>query len=311
MVLLGGALLPVGMWLGYRWVGPAAIAPLILIFQVGLNLPHYFQTYTLTYLDPAMRKREAARLWAAAAVAVTLPVAAILLGPLALKTTLTLLTFWGFYHITQQTRGLVGLYLRRGRPRAGSNDPRLRGRLLIGLFTGTGASLAMRAVTFGPALNGQPFDPALPVAAVLAALSVGAFVSALPHVRWPTLPALLLAILNVGVFALAVTVPDLNLVLVIATSWHAAQYLGLVHQAQRNREGNDWFASLARRELVGFFAIAIGFAAVMAGLGGALPKPWGQAVYLPLLLLHYLNDAWLWSPLRNPEAKAWLAPLQA
>jgi hypothetical protein len=277
---------------------------LLLLFQVGLNLPHYFQTYTLTYFDPEVREHQAPRLWGALTVAITVPVAACLLGPAVLHATLVVITLWGLWHITQQSRGLVGLYVRRG---AGSAQ--LRQRLLMALFAGSVAAVAWRIAHHGLSLSGESLPLALPVALALGGTALGAFALALTELNAARLPAFGLTALHVAIFALAVTVVDLNLVLVIATSWHALQYLALTYRVQLGKDDQRLFARLAQQETVLFFAVAVVFAIAAAGLGAALPKPWGQAIYLPLLLLHYLNDAWLWRPDRNPAVKEWLAPL--
>jgi hypothetical protein len=304
VVLLGGALLPLGLWGLHHW-GVASTASLLLAFQVGLNFPHYFQTYSLTYLNPAVRRREGLRLGATAAVAFAVPVGAILWGPTALKWTLALISLWAFWHITQQTRGLAGLYLRR----AGATDPAFRRPLLAFLFLSTAAVVAGRIAGHGWTLSRDPLPILKPVTLALAAAATGALGLTLLQLRRKRLPALLITGLHTGALALSMSVENLSLALALATSWHALQYLGLTFSVQRGLDEPRALPRLARTEVVAFFGIALGFGLCGAGLGATLPSPWGQAVYLPLLMVHYLSDGWLWRPKRNPEVRAWLRPL--
>jgi hypothetical protein len=303
-VLLGGSLLPVGLWGLYHW-GGASTGSLLLAFQVGLNLPHYFQTYALTYFDPEVRRREAWRLGAALAAALAFPLGAILAGPRALQITLAFIAFWAFLHITQQTRGLAGLYLRRG----GDTGGELRRPLLAFLGLSTAAVVAWRVTRFGLTLSGQPLPSANLAWAALSLASVLALGLSLMKLTRARLPALTLAVLHTGAMALSMSVADLSLALALATSWHALQYLGLTFAVQRRRSEALLWPRLARHEAAGFFFVAMLFGLAAAGLGAALPRPWGQAIYLPLLMMHYLNDAWLWRPDRNPDARVWLSPL--
>jgi hypothetical protein len=303
-VLLGGALIPVGLWGLTHW-GAASTSTILLAFQVGLNLPHYFQTYGLTYLNPEVRRSAALRLWTTLAAAIALPVTAILLGPTALRWTLAFIALWAFLHITQQTRGLVGLYLRR----AGDGGPALRQPLLAFLFLSTAAVAAYRIASHGLTLAGEPFPLARPVTLVLVAAATAALGLAFGRATRAHVPALALSVTHTAVMALSMSVDNLSLALALATSWHALQYLGLTFTVQRQQPESLPLARLARTEVVAFFGVAIAFGFAAAGIGAALPSPWGQAVYLPLLLVHYLNDAWLWRPQTNPRVRAWLAPL--
>ncbi len=113
--ILGGVAVSAAMALVGALGGARAIGWLFLLFQAGFNLPHYFQTLTLTYLDPEVRQRERRRLAVLGAASLLLPTGALLAPsptPLRLLTTLTLL--WGFWHILQQSWGLAAIYLRRG-----------------------------------------------------------------------------------------------------------------------------------------------------------------------------------------------------
>ncbi len=305
-LLFGGAAIPVVLFSLHRF-GGVSTSLLLLVFQVGLNLPHYFQTYALTYFDPEVRKRARRRLALTAAVAVALPIGAILLGAQALQALLAFVAFWAFFHITQQTRGLAGLYLRRG----GEVGDRFRRPLLAVLFLSTAAVALWRMAAYGPTLAGAPLPLARPGARALALGAAVSLIAALARLTAARAPALGLAVLHTGALALSMTAENLSLALALATSWHALQYLGLTFSVQRARPEDGLWPRLARSESVAFFGLAAGVGLAAAALGAALPAPWGQAIYLPLLLIHYLTDGWLWQPARNPEVKVWLSPLVA
>ena len=320
--ILGGVAISAAMALAGALGGARTIGWLFLLFQAGFNLPHYFQTLTLTYLDPEMRRRERRRLALLAAISLLLPLGALLAPsptPLRLLTTVTLV--WGFWHILQQSWGLAAIYLRRGASEALWGRRWARGALTLGCLW----PLAWRISrgTLGYATGGlaqQSLLPQLPIA-VAQAGAAAALCACVGYAGWLAMrllrrqPAAPLAALLVGLTVVQfwigmIFIDDFVLAIVFLTSWHALQYLALVYQVQRGRSASaepSWWARLASTEEVWYFAAAVGFALVAAGVADSLPRPWGDSVYLPLLMAHYLNDGWLWKRKENPDVAGWLA----
>jgi hypothetical protein len=319
--VLGGVVISGAMALAGILGGARTIGWLFLLFQAGFNLPHYFQTFTLTYLDAEMRHRERRRLAILGAASLLLPLGALLAPsatPLRLLTTFTLL--WGFWHILQQSWGLTAIYLRR----AGTDSPWGRRWARAALTLGCLWPLAWRISrgTLGYAKGGlaqQSLLPPLPIAwanagaalALCASVGYAGWIGTRLLKRQPAAPlaALLVALTAVQFWVGLVFLDDFVLAIVFLTTWHAVQYLALVFQVQRARglgaEARVW-SRLASSEEVWYFAVAVGFALLAAGLADSLPRPWGDAVYLPLLLAHYLNDGWLWKRKQNPDLGSWL-----
>jgi hypothetical protein len=311
--ILGGVGLSAAMALVGAVGGAGAIAWLFLLFQAGFNLPHYFQTFTLTYLDPETRRRQRRRLAMLGALALLLPLGALLAPsptPLRLLTTVTLL--WGFWHILQQSWGLTAIYLRRGGVgwlgRDGAWGRRwARAALTLGCLWPLAWRISRGTLGYATGGFAQPsLLPHLPLALAQAgaAVAICAFggyavwTAVRLLKRQPVAPlAALLVALTAAQF-------------VFLTTWHAAQYLALVFWVQRGRSRGaapSRWSSLAANEEVWYFAVAVGFALLAAGVADSMPRPWGDAIYLPLLLAHYLNDGWLWKRKENPDVVGWLA----
>ncbi|MHB8416448.1 MAG: hypothetical protein ACYDCL_00120 [Myxococcales bacterium] len=314
-LLLGGLALSAVFAVAGRFGGAAALGWLFLLFQAGFNLPHYFQTYTLTYLDPGARAKHRGKLLALAALSLGLPLAALAApSPLPLRALTTLTLLWGFWHIVQQSWGLTALYLRRG----GAGD-RGRSWARAALTAGCLWPLLFRLAhgTLGYAAGGlsqASLLPRLPAPAAEAAALLGAL-SALGYcgwilgrlrqrLPWSPLAAVMVGLTCVQFYVGFVLIDDFVLSLVFLTAWHALQYLALVFSVQRRREGR-WTALAVNEEVV-YFSLAVAFAFLATGAAETLPRPWGDAIYLPLLLAHYLNDGWLWRRQTNPELPRWL-----
>src|SRR4051812_20736719 len=95
----GSLLVPALLWAGFQagWLTGIAV---FAIFQLAFNLPHNFQTWTLTLLDPIDRARNK-RAYSIA----TLLVAIVFLAPVFLSPDVIfpwvrdLLLYWGYYHL--------------------------------------------------------------------------------------------------------------------------------------------------------------------------------------------------------------------
>ncbi|HUB05872.1 MAG TPA: hypothetical protein VMB50_02665 [Myxococcales bacterium] len=316
-LLLGGLGLSAALAAAGHFGGAAALAWVFLLFQAGFNLPHYFQTYTLTYFDREARRTHGRRLLALALISICVPLAALAAPsplPLRLLTTVTLV--WGFWHVVQQSWGFTALYLRR----AGAADASGRFWARSALLSGCAWPLAWRLAhgTLGYSAGGlsqtsllpplpEPAAQATAALWAIASLGFGAWIGSRLRRRLPWSPlAAAMVLLTVVQFCVGfVLIDDFVLTLVFLTAWHALQYLALVYVVQRRRE-TPW-GQLANREEVGYFAVAVVFALLVTGAAESMRRPWGDAVYLPLLMAHYLNDGWLWKRSKNAAVAAWLS----
>jgi hypothetical protein len=255
---VGSLAAPLLLWAAFEYGFLTGVA-VFAIFQLAFNMPHNFQTWTMSVFDADDRAKNGRRY----AVALF-----VVLGALALPALLSpngvyplvrdALVYWGYYHLVRQHFGFQRLYERRmavaGSP-ASPRESQLYARFL-------------EVVSYAPLLLrfrdpermtihvGERAiwvrHPILPpwlwhaIAAVYAAVIVAAIahhvIAALRGRKHLAPRALLFAAVTLCFGLAGIVIKDIVVAIAIVTSFHNLQYLGLVWFHNRTR------ATLADKE---------------------------------------------------------------
>jgi hypothetical protein len=300
------AVLALAMW------GPAAVfMPLVFVWAIGINGPHFFATASRTYFDREQRQRLS---WL---LLMLLPVSAVTV-PIALtigdKAFIAAASFWGVFHITKQHIGLIMLYKRKNR----ETDKRdsqidkyffLISQLLpVSLFT----LLYLNSPLLQPICRGAVTVQIVLVVGYLT-YQTRKYQSA-REMNWPKL--LLVAIvfpLHWLAFLCAVARPDASfLIFTIGTNFgHALQYHRITWFHNHNRytvpdgKSRHGFAAFLGQKVLHYYLAAF----VLSLTLKFLPTVAFDFRYRDLLLsgpifMHYLLDSRIWRVRGDPELAA-------
>lgn len=320
----GSLLVPAVLWAAFH-LGFLTGVAVYVIFQLLFNMPHNFQTWTMTVLDREDRKKHGVRYAAALAVLLAAFGGAQVFSPTVVYPWLRdFLLYWGYYHLVKQHYGFQRLYERKmgGVPpresfwikrllEAVSYLPlllRFRDPSLMTISAG-GVSFEMRHPTLGPAAIDAVF--ALWAATVTAAVGWHLWQAARGRKGlWPRALLLLSVTLAFGAAGLE---REVLVAVALLTTFHNLQYLGLTWFHNQTRAGAaatagnpavGWLASgnVARYVTVSMlYGVALFLPRLLAGRSRFAELP----VTL-IVALHYYVDGRVWRFDLYPERGRWL-----
>jgi hypothetical protein len=316
----GSLLLPALLWAGFQvgWLSGIAV---FAIFQLLFNLPHNFQTWTLTVLDPADRARNGRRYLIAAAALCTLFVLPAFFAPAIFPYSRDALLYWGYYHLVRQHYGFQRLYERK----AGGVSARESfwyGRYLdvvsyAPLFLRFRDRELMTIHT--PAGDVWIQHPVLPplaiqlILAVYAAAIAAAFIHHLIARRMELLPRAYLLLSVTAAFGAAALIREVLVAVALLTSFHNLQYIGLVWFHNQNRarrseaRGNPAIEWLQAGHWKRYAAVSFAYGVVVFAPLAIWPNaPLAQIPITMLVALHYYVDGRAWRFREIPERGKWL-----
>ncbi|HLN64964.1 MAG TPA: hypothetical protein VK464_25865 [Symbiobacteriaceae bacterium] len=292
---------------------PAAVA--LPFYVLGLGIvggSHFFGTWTITHLDPAMRQRDP---WRYGWVAVLVLVGAFSAAAVHLPLLINLSIYWGIYHQTKQHFGFIQLY--KAKARDFNRFDYHIGKWL--LFSGHLVAVlyaASRRPQEVAGFGGVPlYWLPLPtwllgaLAAVFAGL-LGVWLVRLTrkeHFAWP--PVLMMASALAQYFIAFLLARDFLLAYLITNVAHSVQYQALVWFYNRTKYAK---APEAKPGVAALFRgrnglLYLGAAGLYAALVGALEKSGDFARmtvtygFMGLIIYHYIVDAWIWRKQHNPD----------
>jgi len=300
------SVLALAMW------GPATVfTPLVFVWAIGINGPHFFATASRTYFDREQRQR--LRWW----LLMLIPVSALTI-PVALtigeKVFVAAASFWGVFHITKQHLGFLMLYKKKNcetdkRDLAVDKYFFLTSQILpVSLFT---------LLYFGSAWLQPAYRGAL---AVQYAVALGYVVYQAHKYRsgremnWPKL--LLVAIvvpLHWLAFLCAGAKLDSSfLIFTIGTNFgHALQYHRITWFHNRNRysvpdaRSRYGFAALLGQRVVYYYLAAFVLSLILKFLPAiVLDFRYRDLVLSGPILMHYILDSKIWRVRGDPELAA-------
>jgi hypothetical protein len=317
--------LPLLLWVGFSFGLLTGVA-VYAIFQLAFNLPHNFQTWTMSVLDEEDRSRHGRRYAIALAVCVLVFALPMALSPDGVYPWVRdALIYWGYYHLVRQHYGFQRLYEKKM-----GGVPALESKLYA-RFLDAVSYLPLLVRFRDPELMtihagkmaAHIWHPVLPraawmaVAALYALIVVAAIVHHLVAVargRTGLLPRALHFAAVTLAFALAgLVIRDLIVAIAVVTAFHNLQYIGLVwfHNANRAADGatdgNPAVRWIATHRIGRYVAVSMLYGVVIL-LPRAL-SPGTRLAELPITLvvaMHYYVDARIWRFKDYPRLGRWL-----
>jgi hypothetical protein len=314
-LLLSAALVPLpflAAWLAERsaWLtGPQAIDLVNITVAALVGGPHLFSTATMTFLDPAFRRRHPVYLWSS----LLLPGAVVYLGIYAYAVLIQFFFAWASLHVLHQMIFLADCYRERaGRPDPGWSRALDYGLILTGLYPVGLDKIAQNQFHVGGVLLRYP-DWARPLhlpeaaGALFAALAAAWLAKTFrEHARGvlSTPKTLLIGLVTVVSFLLPLG-RNLDILFQGYNAWHSFQYLFLlwfVNRLRRERGGDQGVAAVAARGMLPYYAWLLGATAVLVLLTLLVraattlgPDRSYFVVVLSILLMHYWFDHFLFT----------------
>ena len=316
---------PLLLWAAFE-VGFMTGVAVYVTFQLVFNMPHNFQTWTLTVLDPEDRRQNGVRyLVAFAACCLVLGVPMVLSPDGVYPWVRTALIYWGYYHLVRQHYGFQRLYERK----MGGVGPRESfwyGRFLDAVSYGP---LLIRfgfpermTIKVGGAASWvwHPVFPA-PVVTALAVAWVGVVAAAVAHHLWMWRQgrrllgprAMLFASVALAFGLAGAVIEDFIVAVAVVTAFHNLQYLGLLWFHNRNRVAqgdagaNPVMGWLAHGKVPLYVAVSLLYGVVVFAPRALFRDV--RVAELPLaavVALHYYVDARVWRFKDYPKRGAWL-----
>ncbi len=297
-----------------------------LAFQLAFNMPHNFQTWTMSILDGEDRAKNGKRYLIAAIVILAVFGIPMLLSPDGVYPWVRdALIYWGYYHLVRQHYGFLRIYERK-MGGVSELESKLYGRYLDAVcylpflirwqnpewMTIHAGDLAMWIR--------HPVLPAtvwIPIAVLYASVILAAIVHHVWMVirgrpsMWPR--ALLLLSVTLGFGVATLVVHELLVAIALVTAFHNLQYLGLVGFHNKNRaamghvEGNRPIGWLAEGKWIPYALATFLYGAILFVPRGAFSTL--RYAELPITLvvaLHYYVDARMWRFKDYPRRGLWL-----
>lgn len=316
---------PLMLWVGFS-VGVLTGVAVYVLFQLLFNMPHNFQTWTLSILDPADRDKHGRRYLVAAVVCLAVLGVPMALSPKGVYPWVRdALIYWGYYHLVRQHYGFQRIYEKK------MGGVSVRESQFYGRYLDVVCYLPLLIRFRDPKLMTiQAGDVAVPIghphladpvwmsiAAVYGAFilaAVGHHLYLAAKGRSGLMPrALLLASVTVA-FALAgIVIESLIVAIAVVTAYHNLQYLGLVWFHNRNRaddEPQDRNPTI--RWLVHGRVWLYLFVTFFYGVVIIFPRavftatPLAQLPLAFVVALHYYVDSRMWRFNMYPERGKWL-----
>jgi hypothetical protein len=321
----GSLVLPLALWVAFQagWMTGIAV---YVTFQLAFNLPHNFQTWTMSVLDGEDRAKNA-RTYALAFLAcvLVLGVPMVVSPDLVYPWVRDALIYWGYYHLVRQHYGFQRIYERKmgGVP--------ARESMLYARFLDAVSYLPLLIRFRDPELmtiragsaTTWIHHPVLPRAiwVPLLALYGAVILAAIVHHVWMAAKgrpaiwprALLLLTVTICFGLSAILIDDMVVAIAIVTSFHNLQYLGLVWFHNKSRaeagaiQGNPLVSWIAREKIARYVAVSLVYGVVIF-----LPRAVFRSdriAELPLaavVAFHYFVDARMWRFKDYPMRGAWL-----
>ncbi|MCB9610999.1 MAG: hypothetical protein H6722_00885 [Sandaracinus sp.] len=317
---------PLLLWVGFE-IGFLTGVAVYALFQLLFNLPHNFQTWTMSVLDAKDRATHGRRYVIAAIVCL-----AVLGLPMALSPTVVYpwvrdaLIYWGYYHLVRQHYGFLRIYERK----MGGVTP--RESLFYARYLDAVCYLPLLVRFRDPELmtiHAGGIDvwirhPVLPTLAWQGIAGVYALVvlaAVVHHVvlraqgRQRLMPRALLLTSVTLAFALAgFVIREIIVAIAIVTAYHNLQYLGLTWFHNRNRardaeaSPNPVVAWLGSGRVWLWLLASFGYGLLILGPRALLRDV--RLAELPLafvVAMHYYVDSRMWRFPLYPERGKWLA----
>jgi hypothetical protein len=319
---IGSVAVPLVLW-GAFSVGWLTGVAVYAIFQIAFNMPHNFQTWTMSILDADDRAKNGRRYAVAGAVVLVVFGVPMVASPgVVFRALNDALIYWGYYHLVRQHYGIQRLYERR-MAMAGAPVPPLESKLYARFLDVV--SYAPLLIRFrDPELMTihvgktslwvrHPVLPAPVWQGIAAAYGLTILAAIVHHVvlaargRRELAPrALLLASVTIAFGIAALGVRDLIVAIAIVTSFHNLQYLGLVWFHNRTR------AEIAQREgareganrpidwirgghVTRYMLVTFGYGVAVFGPIAVFPTAiLARLPLTALVALHYYVDARVW-----------------
>jgi hypothetical protein len=288
------ALIPLGFSI-IAWVGGEVAAVVIFLgFNLLLNLPHQYGTWRRIVTE---RRLDAQWLLVGAVVAVLMM--SVLVAPTWVRSLVLgdLFVYWGLHHLAVQSLGIGRILARRGgvEPAPLSHDRWLHLGMAFLIVLWAHAATPMSYHLMGDVVELQRLPLTALTSTMLMALVVLAALVLLAWRarRWRHLKGKEVTDFEIGTvlgIIAALSAPSLPVTIAGLTAVHNVQYLTLVDRQQQRR-------GLARR----WWDLGI---VVLYVTGVAAVFLWnvtvGAVFFATLVSWHYLADARLWRPSRDP-----------
>lgn len=318
-------LVPFALWGAFSlgWMTGLAV---YVTFQLAFNMPHNFQTWTMSLLEPEDRARHG-RIYLGVAI-----LALVVLGvPMALSPegfypwVRDALVYWGYFHLVRQHYGFQRIYERR----MGGVSPHESwwyGRYLDIVCY---APLLIRfrdpeLMTIRAAGRSMWIQHPVPfgwVVTVLVVVYAGAILAgAMHHIlmvrrgRRECGPrGWLILSVTVCFGAAALAIPNLLVSIAVVTAYHNIQYLGLVWFHNRTRAesgegtGNVTIGWISRRRVLVYAGVSFAYGVVIFVPYALFPS--ARMAELPVsfvIAMHYFIDGRVWRFADYPRRAEWL-----
>ncbi|MBL8952385.1 MAG: hypothetical protein JNK82_16515 [Myxococcaceae bacterium] len=316
---------PMAMWAAFAHGLMTGVA-VYVAFQLLFNLPHNFQTWTMSVLDEDDRAKNGRTYVVAAIVTLLVFGVPMIVSPDGVYPWVRdALIYWGYYHLVRQHYGFQRMYERK---LGGVTD---RESFWYGRYLDAVSYLPLlirfrdpdlMTIQAGPARSWihHPVLPAPAVTAVIALYAAVIAAAVVHHVvayakgRRGLLPrALLLASVTICFGLAAVVISDLIVAIAIVTAFHNLQYLGLVLFHNRNRaaqgdtRGNVPIAWLAGGRAALYAAVSLFYGiALFAPRALFQTTKLGELPIAFVVAMHYFVDARVWKFKDYPKRGVWL-----
>jgi hypothetical protein len=320
----GSLAIPAVLWLAFHLSLLSGIA-VYALFQLLFNMPHNFQTWTLTLLDPEDRARHGRR-YALAALAIFVAFGgALWLSPKLIYPWLRDgLLYWGYYHLVRQHYGFQRIYQRKlggvSQRESFWTSRYLEAVCLLPLLWRFRDPARMTVDAGGvrfwihhPLFSRSAFLACVALEALVVLAALAAQLWMLARGRRGLLPRALLLLSVTLAFGAAGLEKNVLVAVALLTTFHNLQYIGLVwfHNATRAGRGE----ARGNRPVVWIQTNRLPLYAGMSLL-------YGLALFLPRILaggarlaelpvtfvvaLHYYVDGRAWRFDLYPERGLWL-----
>jgi hypothetical protein len=317
--------LPLVLWAAFSFGLMTGVA-VYATFQLAFNLPHNFQTWTMSILDEEDRRKNGRRYAIALVVCVLVFALPMALSPDGVYPWVRdALIYWGYYHLVRQHYGFQRLYEKK-MGGVSALESRLYARFLDAVSY---LPLLIRfrdpelMTIHAGRVSAHIWHPVLPrlvwlplaaiYGAVIAAAIVHHVVAAARGRKHLVPRALHFATVTLAFGLAGFVIRDLIVAIAVVTAFHNLQYIGLVwfHNANRaadgDTQGNPGVQWIAAGKLPRYVAVSLLYGVAILGPRALLPGV--RLAELPITLvvaMHYYVDARIWRFKDYPRLGRWL-----
>ena len=316
---------PMLLWVGFSFGLLTGVAVYVL-FQLLFNMPHNFQTWTMSVLDPADRATHGRRYVVAAVVCLAVLGIPMALSPKGVYPWVRdALIYWGYYHLVRQHYGFQRIYEKK-MGQVSVAESKFYGRYLDAVcylpllirFRDPKLMTIQAGDVAVPIWHPVLADPVwMTIAGVYGAFILAAVVH---HIRMASqgrpnvMPRALLLLSVTIAFALAgIVIESLIVAIAVVTAYHNLQYLGLMWFHNRNRaadhpdDPNPTIRWLINGRVALYFAVTFFYGIVIIFPRAVLTQtPLAQLPLAFVVAMHYYVDSRMWRFQMYPERGKWL-----